>query len=1527
MDNKNIKQDNSTTDSMSINVMPVKAYAEAELFATMDKLMGPDGVMYYPKKMTAQLDRALMLLQKIFDNKLNKYINALPVIFTFDPSLGGTFATDGNYIFINPAFFMALENNLPLKGIAFVFLHEIYHNLFRHFDRAKEHPEFSDHDRLNVAQDAEINWLIENAVLTQSKKRENGKLVIDPSTGSVKTEVSFPFKGVVKQLHGVLLDEFPNELFEYIYPELPEKEVKKVPPPPIERIDSSIIPPPDSPQGPDNVEIEYSDEYLNGFAAGIAAELHRMEQEGLIVLESLRNSRQDILSILNENMFGRTGGGTYNDGFSDGGNYIRNQIEMLRNATQNNNGNSSAPQINLPNIPKIPGINKIKLNFPVKDQDSKGSQEKDNIEIPLEINSKSTDSNDSSANSQTQDGTGKDSSSQTQDGTGKDSSSQTQDGTGKDSSAGSTPKIESGAVQDTDDGMHMGSDHLISQDEAREIAKRAGYDYDSGRMSTNMPFEDIEEVQRDIASIMNKASNLADQYNGQHDSPKNINGQPGNPDKSYVDPSAYKGIVDKFNNICTEIYTSTVDWVSMIRSAISGTLTQLKNKGYKSKHLYYDRYVHRQKEVPDHPDRLLLFIDTSGSIWSDENTATYEGSAYIRLVISEMANMSAELQVKNVDLYFFNNQVYNGIQIDADDFQSGDFIIPKITDGGTVYKNIFKTVEKNYIDEGIEFAACVIFTDADVFNYTSKEEFRDSNIDWDDRLVVAVVHQDNRITSANDTGKEGRTTIDISDNKDYTVPAGELVMINKNNFIKTLKNDLMMGRDKSFVTDTDESLSESQYIQKVRNNLKRGMIKNKSRYVLNEDIFDDELYYDDDYEDVQSAQDNLASVDKKNTAEISRLAKMTPVEYITEWLDSNNIEGYSILEDNVIEISGDVIFSNNALLDWPEYIVIEAVKGNCTVSSNGVTEFPEGFPRVVEGNFMVLKCKNLVSLKNGPDYVSGNYIVRGSYNMKSLRYGPISVGGYFQTDYYKGNDYKSLLKMKEKKANAVYTLRHKTGSIPDLDREALSARTRERYRNVLKGNNRSMIAKKGGKMPLPESWRRKYVKEYIAERAMAKKGYAELNEDFKKPEQIPGQPKRVNRLSKLFMNPINADAKAAIKNINVTWSDIDDSQIEYQPYVLKSIQGRRSRSKKINMRGKEEPVYGLSIWCSPGQSINDHKINIISTGNNTGNWKNETWLYISREAWNALKERVMLAYAATAGDTSAQKMLQEIASRNHKKTIYEKDDVLRPVKKLKGRLNSVWELTYPMLYLIPDYADVTYNIVNPYGDPDAKGYDYREDKYEKRYPKQKEREEANKDTYIGYSEGKYKSKSVNPNSPQFRKYGEKYITPEDEYSENQEIYKSEAFKSNLDAILLDAKTVIDQLYTRLTADRKDSLPLDVRKILVQTYYRYCEQPYSALKDKIEKYLNAFPGKDTIGNEVFQEILNGNTSPAELVKTYKNDRTVLFRYNSLREILRAYEKVLNRAAEMSAQINAASTEEAKAEDYRSLEDWIQKNSWV
>ena len=134
---------------------------------------------------------------------------------------------------------------------------------------------------------------------------------------------------------------------------------------------------------------------------------------------------------------------------------------------------------------------------------------------------------------------------------------------------------------------------------------------------------------------------------------------------------------------------------------------------------------------------------------------------------------------------------------------------------------------------------------------------------------------------------------------------------------------------------------------------------------------------------------------------------------IEKWLKEYDIKNYTINDDFTIYVNGNVNLFRRDLVEFPDYIQFEIVKGNFNCGSNKLTSL-RGCPREV-GRIFYCDINKLTSLEGAPKEVGENFYcsynqltslegapkrVRRSFNcnynkLTSLEGTPKEVGGYF----------------------------------------------------------------------------------------------------------------------------------------------------------------------------------------------------------------------------------------------------------------------------------------------------------------------------------------------------------------------------------------------------------------------------------------------------------------------------------------------------------------------------------------------------
>lgn len=192
------------------------------VFSSLNESQAGNPIWLRSDGTAVDMDTVVMVVEAVMQDlaqyfpSIETIIKHKDIIYTDNPHID-TMATDGVSIFINPAFAEDLINMDEDKGplyVEYVLIHEALHILFDHCNKhAESYDKFSDADKVNCAQDYEINYTIEN-FLRQG-----------PGTA--------PFKGISKALDGCYDDDFGKKglTWEEIYYKLPSIKRVKTPKP------------------------------------------------------------------------------------------------------------------------------------------------------------------------------------------------------------------------------------------------------------------------------------------------------------------------------------------------------------------------------------------------------------------------------------------------------------------------------------------------------------------------------------------------------------------------------------------------------------------------------------------------------------------------------------------------------------------------------------------------------------------------------------------------------------------------------------------------------------------------------------------------------------------------------------------------------------------------------------------------------------------------------------------------------------------------------------------------------------------------------------------------------------------------------------------------------------------------------------------------------------------------------------------------------------------------------------------------
>lgn len=1332
-------------------------YVKAKDIGSYRKITGPDGVEYDVQDLQTILSNAIDTAKKFIGYSHFKLIDDDKFVFSF---IVETMATDGLWILINPQFLMWLYKADAKKGPTFVILHEIMHIYLRHIEReAADTGHFSDHNRANIAQDAEINWMIENGFYAEGYMCDENNQIVRDVRGKPKKCLTPYFKGMTQKLNGVYYEEYGNLLFETIYDLIDSNgHTNNGQPLNNNQKNQSGSGSGDLGQGSGQDQYNVSDEFKEGFRDTWNKKVQQAIEQGILLPDTNNNNTNFTISDLFESVSTDTyteGYRTYDEGCKAAEKAFDELINQLRHGSSaNNSGVNQGPEIS------ISDLRKVIPNFPVAPQNN----------------------NNSPQNNPGQSG-------QKQDNQSSDSGTMSQGGWNKDS-------------------MSMTGEHTISKQTMEEILKAEGYDERDLKIeSEKNAKEDKGKYNDALKDIFDTAKKDAERYEKeQSEQNNNTSNSTGGSHTAHTKASEiFASKKQEIIDTIVEIFTPVIDWKSAIVYNVEGIKTRIEEIGWVKGRIASERYSRDERPEPIYHDRLLVFIDTSGSVWSYSNrnssSSDFTNTDFMRIIISELNEIARSLDLTYIDLFYFHTNVYSHYELMVDGGFEGDCVkFPVAKSGGTAYGTIFDVVNNGfYADSGRkdeynpqDFLACIIFTDEALLYSADEIPANYDGIPWADQLCYVVLTEDSKYTKHTDNNFCLKSEY-------HNLPYKDPLVIDIRAFFKELRKIGFSQKQNS----VKESVSDK-YSRKIINKLRMGKISKYKKYRnLNEALSIQDI--DNDYIDADEIKTLDTSVkDKPSNKELYQLFPDKFKKILIDWIETYlNLTSKQYFIDNDGEIIIDVSntyskqlnFNNKVFNNWDSLISIKQVNGDVLVNNTIIKEFPAGFVKNMQGDFICINNRNLISLKNAPTDVYGDYIIQGSprLDITNTGYLPEIVDGVFKTDQYNS--------LRDAKSDRKNNLSTDTG-YSNLHRKYIKGPGSTRFEEILK--QREEIRKRRNE---PEMDNRP-LSDVIQERALArKKHFKHLNEAFRKAPQG-----KMNPLSILFRNPENRKAVEKMREMPVMWSDIEYDYIGFKENIARALDARRHPIK-----GK----YSLTLYCSTADNIEDRKINIVGTGNNLKKYANgNAWLYVDPECFSEIQRRAQ--------------MVQDIRISSNKpgyfdnELIEEYKDELDRLVPMTRKTNNIYtvkdvvdagvpyskaSLVYAHLKLVPDYVGNAYIIA---GNQERDNFDYETSEQTREKIKYK-RELANYGLMVGdmtpdskYASRKMSGYSDDPDklSPQVKRYMKDYIDPGIVKEINRGTMSLNVYLRNIKLMQKDVLNMFNDIRQKLKEYNQDGLLSD-----------------------------------------------------------------------------------------------------------------------
>ena len=1281
-------------------------------FRNCDRVIGPDGTIYSPKYIISLVNNACDILTEVTQGTITKYLGALPILYTFSVD---TMATDTEFIYINPGFVMWLfeQCDHTVMGIAFVIMHEVYHNLFMHHAREAADPaKYADHDKANLAQDFEINWVIEHSFPDMRSEDETDPDDPDDSPFNTDGTRKQIMEGITTRCKGAINSKYANMCWEDIYDKLTPDEVKQ-----FDKQDEDEN---------ENSEIPTSQDFDDGYRDGWNDAIREARAQGL--LESATVEPGFINDFIK--LFEASGKSQdYDTGYNYGKQKALAMIKsLLGQGEQTGEQSGSGPSA--PKFHPIDGLETMKPKNVDKDAVEQMSSKSDNDpNAPVDLSS-SNKNNDQQQNSQNQQNSqGQQNSQSQQSGSQSQQGQQGQQANSQGQQSGSQGQQgDASQGSSSSDGDSTDSGAEGTGDTTGNASGDDSTDSSIGKSSNGGSFNNIKNTSKTGSDSYGSANNANDGQGAEGENGQTTSGGQYSDDYSdkkgtikvgvadgkysgkkpvgagrhhiseaegkalqkaagYEDPSKadsnYAGRAE--NNPFTEGNWEELAKAIDTMNRISGKALIGANPG-SGRSSTLSAIANRLKEVmtpivdwrEEMKNRLdAAFSELVDAGWNKKGITRniynrfddYEGNSlqnliimidtsgsvegrpqFLQQIISEFNDIGRKVNPKCIDLVLFNDGVYYEEEIEDEDAPDLTDVFKKhMVSGGTTYMECFKYIQEEYIEEGKSFACCIIFTDTDITWNTERQIPKEEDLEWDPG------HE------GDDAAKLLWFILNDSD-EHIEMPYGGIIEVSQDQFEKSLKNNYMTNESavavskvprRSIMTKNNKLLNEAGYFKNIDAEKKKRAAAAAAAAAAPQEP------------GAEAEQVPQAPVKKKRIDPEQRrlniIRSLRAAGKIDEYkqLILNWVKTHTNISDRDFNPGwGDpkAILTDDLYVDVSKDLIITGV-------DLGSMESYVNF-RTVNGNLTIGSNRNIQELPSGlPREVTGDFMCINMPNLKSLWGAPTKVGGNYILSGCKN----------------IETLDGAPKSLDDFGGYFLSD---SRFSNddffetiqnggVMVDSEYEIDNTPAEEVPsdgVAESLKtRKNIESLIESRIeLGKKFNNSLNEAFSS---------RI--LSRLAKNPKNKEALDRMKSLNIFWSDIPDEIITpVYGSVTKVIQARRV----IN---RDTTKFGITICCDSNDTIS-----VIGTGDNQGDWRGDTWKFLAPGVVDLINRRVDLVVTANAKYKSEEERQDAIGQLNNLGINWEKSDIQRLGKVRK--IDS--DLKFPHLYLIPELCAKSYVI-------------------------------------------------------------------------------------------------------------------------------------------------------------------------------------------------------------------------------------------
>ena len=513
-------------------------------------------------------------------------------------------------------------------------------------------------------------------------------------------------------------------------------------------------------------------------------------------------------------------------------------------------------------------------------------------------------------------------------------------------------------------------------------------------MGKTDPFSDIDAIRRALKNL--KANSTI----------SGSNGTPGS------------GMFEMIDGVIANIYEPTIDWKKMLSRYLKGYAVNIDDIGYNKKGIVYGRYNRLRDIEGESARRVLICIDTSGSVVSSGD--------YLRHIVANVSEICYKLGIMKINIIQFSDNVYKDTEVTKKNLPpQSAFAIKADYEGGTSFMPVFRYIKSEYTDKHKNFQCIVFFTDRDLYHCPippEKEVRYAKKIIWfllnDEQDIKKMPYGKQICISADMFNKqltsyetnESIETRDYMNKKIYKLnEAGPFGSYKKAAALRAKEREIATqvasrsaDPDSSPADGADTTLASPPPAPK-----KKLTMMQKRQLAI------DAIMQNGNFNSVatQERGDEVFNACKKWLSNICRLQLYRKKEDVGDGYWAPKTYAY-VTPWNTIEVVGDVrLMGEECFNTWPKDLVFENVNGTLDIGFNSQAfHLPKGLPLKVNGNVRLTNMKRLEDLDGFPVTVSGKVIISACPNMKSL-YGAPQRCSFFFSDNFTFEEYIDYVKV------------------------------------------------------------------------------------------------------------------------------------------------------------------------------------------------------------------------------------------------------------------------------------------------------------------------------------------------------------------------------------------------------------------------------------------------------------------------------------------------------------------------------------